>query len=376
MKKTVIIHFLPLEYYPPITNLINYFNDFCDTENNIWIFSTKNTRNRKEYENNRFKIYKTKSASSKENSFFRLLKYLYFNFFVFLKLIIIKPENILYYETLSSFPAYLYNRFINIKSNVFIHYHEYTTPEQYRNYSMRIERFFHKLEQKFTYNRARWISQTNKDRLNLFYKDNQGIDKSILKELPNYPPKNWSSKVVTNEKKCFITLKCVYIGSLSFEDTYIKEFIEWVINQNGKIEFDIYSYNLHSETEEYLNCLNYKFINFNKEGIDYYLIPEIQKKYSVGLILYKGSSKNFEFNATNKLFEYLACNLDVWASSKLMGVKPYISYGFFPKIELVDFERMQEFDWQAAINKNSLQFRENIYCYESVYVTLKEAMGV
>lgn len=50
-------------------------------------------------------------------------------------------------------------------------------------------------------------------------------------------------------------------------------------------------------------------------GINYSDLPGVIRAYDVGVILYNGHIANYVFNAPNKLFEYLACGLDVWSPS-------------------------------------------------------------
>ena len=51
LKKLAIVHYLPLEYYPPVTNLIDYLayerkNEF----DKISIYSSHNVKGRKKYQ--------------------------------------------------------------------------------------------------------------------------------------------------------------------------------------------------------------------------------------------------------------------------------------------------------------------------------------
>ena len=145
-----------------------------------------------------------------------------------------------------------------------------------------------------------------------------------MEVLPNYPPEAWL-QFLKHQKKVTAVLRTVYVGSLSLKDTYIKEYCEWVMEQKGAVIFDIYAYNLHQDTIDYLVNLNSQYINFIKEGIEYDKMPLVLRNYDVGLILYKALSKNYEYNAPNKLFEYMACGLEIWFSDKMKGCYPYKS---------------------------------------------------
>lgn len=367
MKKIALIHFLPLEYYPPVTNMINYLAEELNTNVALSVFSTHNTKDRAVFNNIKVKIHRTAQSEGDRNKLIRLLKYIYFQLFVLLKLIIVRPEKILYYESLSSFPVYVYRKIINRKTKIYIHYHEYTTPEQYATHSMAIERYFHKLEQKFIYKTAVWISHTNKDRLKMFFKDNSNINENILKEMPNYPPKSWTKLISVKNQKDKSSLKCVYIGSLSLESTYIKEFVNWVLEQKGKVSFDIFAYNLHEDTLIFLNKINSPHINFNNNGIEYDNIPLILNKYDVGIVFYKPYSYNVINCVSNKFFEYYACGLDIWFSKVMQSTMQYVTMKNRPLITPVDFTKIDEFDWrshrsiQPEVNKNIDYFCENVY---------------
>ncbi len=354
--------------------MINYLSEELNTKIKLSVFSTHNNKNRAVFDNKKVKIYRTVQAEGDNNRFFRLLKYIIFQLFVFVKLIIDSPEKILYYESLSSFPVYLYKRFINSSVKIYIHYHEYTTPEQYAKNSMAIERYFHKLEQNYIYKNAIWISHTNKDRLKMFFNDNPNINKNSLKEMPNYPPKSWIRAKVEKRNNKKTPLKCVYIGSLSYKSTYIKEFVEWILLQKGSIIFDIFSYNLYSDIKQYLQLLQSPYINYYNEGVEYDKLPYILSKYNVGIILYKGQTKNFEFNAPNKLFEYLTCDLDVWFPDVMKGITIDIQTKSSKKVIPVNFEQINDFDWKDSIYSGTAQKKLKTFVCNTVYEELKKEL--
>ena len=324
---------MPLEYYPPVINFLN-----CAVSKNhlnICVYSTKNNKNRKEYSNNRLDDI-TRFPLPKENDKLlkRIFKYLKFNIFSFIGLIVNNPEEILYFESYSASPVFWYLRFFGKNKKLKIHYHEYSSPDWYNN-GMFLVKIYHQYEKKFLYKKADWISQTNSKRVELFLKDNPKVKKEKLQVLPNYPPKSWSKNknVLRTESH---SIKTVYVGSLSLKDTYIKEYCEWVISQNGKITFDIYCFNIHYDTQIYLENLSSNSIRFFNNGLEYDDLPKTLNKYDVGVILYKAQSPNYRFNAPNKLFEYIACGLEIWFSDKMEGCYPYIQHND-PRIIPVKF---------------------------------------
>jgi hypothetical protein len=61
------------------------------------------------------------------------------------------------------------------------------------------------------------------------------------------------------------------------------------------------------------------------------MLPQVLSQYDVGLILYRCRTLNFVYNATNKLFEYLVCGLDVWYPPCMLGLKTYARSTIAPR---------------------------------------------
>lgn len=337
MKKIAVVHYMPLEYYPPVTNFLNYIGSLKNSA--ITVFSATNTKNRKEFKNNAVgEISRVNFPVSSDTAFTRFFKYFKFNFNCFFKLLRFNPSEIIYFESYSAGAVYWYLRFFGKKKNLKVHYHEYSSPEWYDN-GMRLVKLFHSYETKFLYSKADWISHTNQERIDLFLNDHPYIDPKKMHVVPNYPPKSWNRINSVNKLKQSNQsnpLKTIYVGSLSLEATYIKEYCEWIGQQEGKVTFDIYSYNLHEDTRQYLRSINLPYINFYDTGVEYDDLPQVLEKFDVGVILYKGLTENYVHNAPNKLFEYLVCGLEVWFSHKMKGCFPYISKEH-PRILPVDF---------------------------------------
>jgi len=349
MKKVAFIHYMPLEFYPPIVNLLDVLSNGDPIKAKVW--STHNNKNRVPYTNTLFKIDRVPFPSMSENRILRLLKYVLFNLKCFFGLILYRPDTIMYIESYSVWPVYWYLRLFGKHKGLFIHYHEYSSPEWYEE-NMVLVKHYHKLEKQFLYKKASWISQTNPDRVNLFVKDHPSIEADKLKVLPNYPPKKWMKTAKANTTKSD-AIRTVYIGSLSLSSTYIKEYCELVISMEGRLMFDIYAYNLHKDTLDYLSNLKSPYINYFKDGIEYNEIPNVLNAYDVGVILYKGLTLNYKYNAPNKLFEYMACNLRIWYPKQLLGIKPYES----EQVISFDFESLNS----AAILNSSIFEKNNTF---------------
>ncbi|NET36071.1 MAG: glycosyltransferase family 4 protein [Cyanothece sp. SIO1E1] len=306
---------------------------------------------------------------SSKRKLYRLFFYLVFNIRVLISLFKLRPTYVMYFETISAFPALLYKICRPTKSKLFIHYHEYIPPDQYQR-GMILERFYHKLERKMIKS-ASWISHTNLDRLGLFCRDHDlRIDDQTLRILPNYPPSSWINKSPTLPfQPVKDTLRMVYIGSLSTEGMYLNEIIHWIKKQKGRVSLDVYSFNATEKLKAKLSQCPYLKLS---PGIDYHRIPKILQNYRVGLILYKATSPNVIYSAPNKLFEYLACGLDVWCSDKLISSAPFQRQYVSPKVLLVDFEKLDEFNWRKSLSNKELPFVPSEFTCDQVLHSLVE----
>ena len=124
-----IVHYLPLEFYPPVTNMLSLFDSSSD---NVHVFSTHNDKGRKIYKNDWVYIHRY-PMPGKESAPTRFYKNMLFNWKVLYQLIKLKPKAILYFETYSAYPVYLYKKYFNRNVPVYIHCHEYFSPDWYRN---------------------------------------------------------------------------------------------------------------------------------------------------------------------------------------------------------------------------------------------------
>lgn len=350
-KKIFILHILPIELFPPILNLLKYSKLHSSFKVNV--FSSYNNKGRPIFTLDFIKIFRIKYFGFFNNKLFKLFFFVWYIFSALFRLILFKPSIILYYEPHSSFPIFIYKYFFNKNVSIFIHNHELYTNNDFDSNSMKSIKFFHKFETEYLYNNAIWISQTNTFRLNIFKYENININEKSLRIFPNYPPRNWNidRKKLYNKK----IIRMVYFGALSFQNTYIKEIVSFVADFPKRVNLDIYSYNIHSDVEDFLINSSHENINFFKDGIDYYDIPEYSLNYDLGLILYKPHNVNYTYNAPNKLFEYLCCGLNVWFPLELLGCQQYINTYNCPFVKKIDFNDLNEFvlsDYFDSIKSN------------------------
>ena len=338
MKRLAVVHYLPLEFYPPAVNLLNAFAEKELFNTKVW--TTHNNKQRQVFKSPTLtSISRTIAPKKSDYKGFRLLKYLLFNFKTFMGLLFFNPEVILYYESYSAGPVYWYLKYFGNNKRLFIHCHEYFDAQWYAK-GMSLVKLYHTYEKNYLYPKAAWISQTNTDRIQMFASDHPKLPSGILKVVPNYPPQDWLRHTNLIKPDGHTVIKTVYVGSLSLKDTFIKEYCDWVLKQKGKVYFHIYAYNLHDDTILYLKSLNTDYIVFYTKGVEYNKMPALLADYDIGLILYKAHTKNYKYNAPNKLFEYLVCGLKVFYPDVMLGIKPYLTENIIP----LNFKNMTSID--------------------------------
>ena len=281
----------------------------------------------------------------------KLGKYAWFQLATLLRLIVQRPDAIIYIEPSSAFPVYLYS-LLRPRVPVFIHHHEYHSPDQFLRPGMRLIRWFHRLEQQRLLPRARWVSHTNAKRLELFCQDCPGVPESARRILPNYPPRAWRDGVNTAWAQTDGPFRFVYVGSLSLRDTFLEGFVRWLQTQPlGSVQFDVYAYNLDAPTRSFLEQAHGEVIRFFPQGVPYDDLPGVLRQYHAGVILYRAETLNYRYNETNKLFEYLICGLDVWYSQRMEGVRPHARADARPRVIECDFENMGLRDWAPLLDR-------------------------
>lgn len=361
-KELVILHFAPLEIYPPVINLGVFLSKFSNPNINITILTTFPELKIDSVEIDNVKVIRFKGIEPNNSKFEKAARYFKIYFSMFIYLIKVKPKVVLYFETLSSLPVLLYKKFFKNVS-VFIHYHELVTKEELMDGRL-LNKYLNIAEEK-QYPKASWISNTNTQRTNLFSKQYEIPDRQILKELPNYPSREWvENKIHPNihEKKNGV-VRLVHIGALSNDGMYLQEVLEFFGDKEG-YALDFYSHSKDKLIEKKLT--SYSNVDF-KGSINYNEIVSLKGKYDVGLVLYKGTSLNVAYCAPNKIFEYLGLGLDVWCSDKLITARDYQISETFPKMVMVDYTKLSEDTLKEVISHAGLKFKESPYVYENVY---------
>ena len=371
-RRVAIIHALPLEYYPPVTNLLGYLSSLGGLD--VEVFTVPNGAGRSAYVHNGIRIHRFPWVQVGDGMAARLWKHTGFTFRTVQQLCRFRPAAILYFEPHSAMPAYVYARYFNQTVAILLHNHEYYDPDQFRQPGMRILRLCHQREVSYLYRRAVWISQTNADRLELLLRDYPFIDRSVTRVLPNYPPRFWVASVASQPKPPRPPLRCVHIGSVSLEDSYVREICAWVVSQKGAVTLDLYDYKIPARTRQFLAGVEGDLIRCFDIGVPYAELPRLLPQYHVGLILHRGTTANYVYNAPNKLFEYLACGLDVWCPLEMLGVGPYLRHDAAPKVFSADFNRLDAFDAMSAVSDGDTRVCSSTYTCEEALSALVEKL--
>ncbi|RYE58775.1 MAG: hypothetical protein EOP48_02805 [Sphingobacteriales bacterium] len=367
VRNVFIVQFNPIVKYPPLLNFLDYLSANNPSATNITICSTDAHPTAKDFGKNiRLRLF---PFNEKAGRFSRLIQYIWFNLRVLILLIVNKPSAVLYFESLSSWAPLIYRKYFNTKTKLLVHYHEYNTPEEFRN-GMALISYFHKLEISF-YGKMNWISHTNKIRMDMFLNDTGLKHHQNARIVPNYPMSEWYEQAKSIVKENSSVIRLVYVGALSLETTYIAEIVKFVNENTDQFKLDIFSNNIEDSALDFLNGFAGAQIT-QKGAVDYNKLPEILPKYDIGLIIYKGNTANFEYNAPNKFFEYFTCGLNIIFSRGIKGLYEFESELNSPWVRKADFENLVLEDFRNA--RSDINKANSVYTAEAVLQPLADTI--
>jgi hypothetical protein len=370
IRKVIFVHFLPLEQYPPAMNLVDYLSKLPAIQLKVVTNKVSSHLNLRKYQSSSVRTAIYRPARDSVSQMVRYFNYVFFYVASFFIILFQKPDAIIYTETLSALPALLFKRWRKKKLLLLAHYHEYSTPTEYET-RMFLSKWMHKMEMKY-YAQFDWISQTNNIRLQKFVQDAhlEDLPNGVLQTLANYPPSSWLSSKINPIGQ---PVKLVYVGSLGYENMYLKELIEWILKKGEKYTLDIYAHNIDEKAKQFLEKQQSTVIRFCG-GCNYQDLPQLLKAYDVGLVIYKPFSENTIHAVSNKVFEYLACGLDVWFSEEMTFTLQYTELDAYPKIIPVDFRNLSEFDDNAALDRSGLTYKPCAYFYDKEYKKMADVI--
>ena len=337
--KVACIHVLPLELYPPARNLLELMSRRTGWKVRAW--STRNRRGEKNWVASDVSVTRHSYPAGNTPLPLRMPAYVAWHLRSALDIARWKPDALMAVEPHSALAAWIYYRLLRGSAPLFIHHHEYYAPEDFAAPGMRVLRSTLGMERNDLFPRAAWVSQTNDERLALLRSWNSTIGDDAARVLPNYPPRDWIARArAAAPAKTDRRTRLVYVGSASFEDTFIHEICTWVANQPDAVTLHVCGNNVRQNVWNWIHSLGAPNITTEPEGIAYDQLPVLLRQFDAGLVLYKGNTLNFVHIVPNKAIEYLACGLEVWYPRQMTAMRNF--HRRYPDIRLqeVDFEKL------------------------------------
>ena len=370
-KRLFIYHYNPIELFPPVVNFLNFADVALAPEWQVKVYTTYPPDSVGLYHSSsrRIQIIRLGSGFSKGKKWRNLISLIWFNLAGTFQLSLTRINALLYFETSSALPTIIGKLLLKKNFNLYIHYHEYMSPKDYAR--TRFQSYIQSKEL-LLYNKAQWVSHTNQKRMEMFLHD---IHQPFLKNseiMPNYPPAEWITHKNPSLRSVDV-IRFVFVGSVAEQGSYIREFLTWLGGLKRDYTFDIFT---QSETESLLRIIrecNVKGVRI-RGYVNNSNLPDVLSSYHVGLILYKGIELNVIYSAPNKLFEYLACGLDVWVDTAIKGVEPYYTEKVFPKVVPVSFSNLHQYDVEQLINREGFSYLPFSESYEKEYKRLLDGI--
>ncbi|HVF40553.1 MAG TPA: hypothetical protein VM939_11700 [Gemmatimonadaceae bacterium] len=374
------VHALPLEYYPPARNALAVLARHPGWEVRVW--TAENRRALPRWNHAGVAVERLNYPGTQTPVPLRIAGYLRWHFRTAAALAAWHPAAVVSVEPHSALAAWLYYRLFNGTAELFIHHHEYYAPEDYRARGMRLLRRTHPLERDYLFSRARWVSQTNRERLRLLREWNPKINETAAHVMPNYPPREWiagaaalnRARDAANGARSNL-LRLVYIGSASFDDTFIREIAEWTAGNPNLATLHVLSDNMHVDLRDWLTALGAANVTLNAKHTPYEQLPLVLHAFDVGLVLYRGNTLNFVHNVPNKAIEYLACGLEVWYPPAMTGMREFHRSHQAEQLTEVDFAAAADIARAAGIAVSVRSQARKVRTADEFPFTCEEAMA-
>jgi hypothetical protein len=350
-----IVHQLLVERYPPIQNLLEFLRKNSSVE--IVLISSQHPDRKQP------KVHATAPAfhnilplnSHSGTPLCRWFRTLRWHWHAAWLLHRFRPDVVLSVEPHSALAVWLHRNLFGRRARLLIQHYEYYSDDDYLRPGNRLLRL-NRLFERSLLKQADRVTQTNPDRLRLFAADHPYLRSGQLSVWPNYPPPSWFGSA---ERPWPVDptgpLKLVVAGAVSLRDTYIGPLVEWITSSHQTAcTLDIYSSSCDTETETWLQSRTCDRLRLHPSGVPYSELPQVLRTFDVGLILYRCRTLNFVYNASNKLFEYLTCGLDVWYPPCMLGVAPYARSTAAPRVLETDFDNLQTLDLSPRQTRSHL----------------------
>lgn len=320
--KIAYLHVLPLEYYPPARTVLTLMSRRAAWKVRAW--TSANKRGLDPWNPGEVEVSRSWIAGPQSLLPIRMSGYVAWHVQAAAQIAAWRPDVLIVVEPHSALAAWVYYKVFRGNATLFIHHHEYYAPEDFSAPGMRQLKRTLTLDRRDLFPRAVWVSQTNLERMRLLRSWNPGITDQTARILPNFPPAQWvRNAFALPSPAASDTLRLVYLGSASLEDTFIDEVARWVAARPNRVSLHVVGDNVSTAVWSLLDSLDADNITTDEHGYEYDALPELLTQFDVGLILYKGNTANFVHNVPNKAIEYLACGLEVWYPPEMEGMRTF-----------------------------------------------------
>lgn len=335
------MHVLPLELYPPATNLLDLLSSQPGFDVRAW--TSRNARDLIAWSSSSVATRRLVHPGRAIPLPFRIPGYLGWHLRAAAEIARWKPDVLISVEPHSALATWAYYSIFRGNARLFIHHHEYYAPEDFHAPGMRLLRATMGLERDNLFRRAEWVSQTNATRLRLLREWNPEIRDSAAKVFPNYPPAAWAGDIdPSTRRRPGAKLRFVYVGAASFEDTFIREACLWVAEHRDSVSLHVCGNNVSESVWSWLDSLSASNITTNRNGVPYTELPGVLTNFDVGLVLYRGNTLNFVHNVPNKAIEYLACGLEVWYPRQMEAMRDFHTVNRAYRLKEVDYDHLPD----------------------------------
>lgn len=375
--RVAVVHLLPVELYPPAINALRFLAS--DGRLDVTLITVEGAGGRPPFACEGVAVRRLAAIPGPGGPAGRFIRHLRQRRGARAELRRIRPGAILYYEPHSAAPVADHLRERGEEAaRVCVHHHEYYAPAGFLRPGLRSVRSGYLREAREILPRAAWISQTNADRLRMFRDDHPGLRGDSLRVLPNLPPASWQGawRRRAVRRSPDEPVRCVYVGSVSLDDTHLRSVCEWVRRQQGRVTLDILGHMVRADAAGWLRGLGCPWIGFEPGGVPYDRLPERLVRYEAGLILHRGCTPNYVYNTPNKLFEYQTCGLEAWVPAEMKGCAPFLQDARAPRVRCVDFERLDALDpGSVRAGLADAPAEPPRYCCEDVLAPLREVLA-
>lgn len=347
--RVAFVHQLPLEIYPPACNALAILSRQPGISVAAW--SSENHRGLPRYASSAHALRRPAYPAPAEGGGFfggvrRFVGFLRWHFRTASEIAAWEPDAVISIEPHSALAVWWLLKWHRSRTRLFIHHHEYYAAADFRRSGNRTSRICRWFEVRGLFPAAEWVSQTNEDRLRLLREQVSGLDARVCRVWPNHPPESWLGKAAAlraAQSPDEGPLRLVCVGSLSFEDCFVREIVEWVAARPGQVSLHLCGHNIKPEVCEWVAGLGAGNVCTDAGGLAYGELPALLVRFDVALVLYRGNTLNFTYNVPNKVIEALACGLEVWYPVEMSGMDHFREAHPELPLRRVHFRALDEF---------------------------------